>query len=119
MSYLVDLKNRLLSYEIDERDSKQVTNFELERDLLLELGQFNKIYKKKSKKEKISLLGTENLKKRRAYKNKREEEDEYEDSNYFCQSQSQVADDKDEAEVEEVINKMTAEIPKIANVVEN
>lgn len=39
-------------------------DFSFEKQLVLGLSEFNKNYKKKSKKEKITILGTENLRKR-------------------------------------------------------
>lgn len=66
MSYIyIDLKNRLLEYEMDQKDIKDNLDYRSEKELLQGLAEFNKIYKKKSKKEKISVLGTENLKKKK------------------------------------------------------
>lgn len=66
ISYIyIDLKNRLLEYEMDQKDIKDNLDYRSEKELLQGLAEFNKIYKKKSKKEKISVLGTENLKKKK------------------------------------------------------
>lgn len=46
----LDLKNRLLEYEIDQKDIKQGMDYTCEKELMIGLSEFNKIYKKKSKK---------------------------------------------------------------------
>ena len=45
-----DLKNRLLDYDMDQRELKSTMDYSAERILLADLLNFNKLYKKKPKK---------------------------------------------------------------------
>ena len=45
-----DLKNRLLDYDMDQRQLKSTLDYSSERILLADLLNFNKLYKKKPKK---------------------------------------------------------------------
>jgi hypothetical protein len=64
LQHCVDLKNKLLEYEMDQKNIKENLDYRSEKELLQGLALFNKVYKKKAKKEKVSLLGSENLRKK-------------------------------------------------------
>ena len=54
----LDLKSRLLNYDVDQKDIKAGLDYLFEKNLLNDLVSFSQQYKKKSKKEKNSAMGS-------------------------------------------------------------
>lgn len=56
--YYLDLKARLLNYDMDQKDIKEGFDYSFEKNLLADLTSFSRNYRKKPKKEKNSAMGT-------------------------------------------------------------
>ena len=83
-----------MNYDLDQKDIKEGLDYIFEKNLLLDLGNFNRLYRKKSKKEKNSAMGSENLKKLHE-KKRREKEFKIVTHNIFENSFSNISDNEE------------------------